>query len=613
MGDKKKQLDGRRHKPKNFWSTLGRFIKYMATRKWTFLLIIILIILSTIFQIVSPRILGQATTLITDGVSNGLQNVDGQEMFIIDYTGLAKILATVVTFYIISAIFNFLQGVLLSRTSQHVIEDLRNDMRAKLNRLPISFLDATPNGEIMSRAINDVENVGMTLQQTLQQVLMSATQFILTLVMMTLISPKMTLIAAGTIILSTIIMLSVTPVSQKLFAAQQRVQGNLNAYIEENYSGQVENNAFNQNTHKIDQFKAKSDEYYEISWKAQFISGILMPLMNLAKNFGYVAVAIVGGFSVANGTMPIGDVQAMLQYAGILSEPLKQTANMINQLQRMVASIERIFEFLDVAEMEEEASNIPAIDTEYKMIFENVQFGYDEGAENLLMHDFNLKVKPGQMVAIVGPTGAGKSTIINLIERFYNVSGGSIKFDGVDTRDISREDLRAKMGMVLQDTWLFNGTIAENIAYGSHKDHITRQDVVRAAQAAHVDDFVRKLPNGYDTVINQDGSNMSQGQRQLLTIARAFMSDPEILILDEATSSIDTRTEKLIQKAMSQLLEGRTSFVVAHRLSTIQDADNIIVLNHGDVIETGNHFELLAQKGFYYNLYNAQFVNGEFE
>lgn len=613
MGDKKKQLDGRRHKPKNFWSTLGRFIKYMATRKWTFLLIIILIILSTIFQIVSPRILGQATTLITDGVSNGLQNVDGQEMFIIDYTGLAKILATVVTFYIISAIFNFLQGVLLSRTSQHVIEDLRNDMRAKLNRLPISFLDATPNGEIMSRAINDVENVGMTLQQTLQQVLMSATQFILTLVMMTLISPKMTLIAAGTIILSTIIMLSVTPVSQKLFAAQQRVQGNLNAYIEENYSGQVENNAFNQNTHKIDQFKAKSDEYYEISWKAQFISGILMPLMNLAKNFGYVAVAIVGGFSVANGTMPIGDVQAMLQYAGILSEPLKQTANMINQLQRMVASIERIFEFLDVAEMEEEASNIPAIDTEYKMIFENVQFGYDEGAENLLMHDFNLKVKPGQMVAIVGPTGAGKSTIINLIERFYNVSGGSIKFEGVDTRDISQEDLRAKMGMVLQDTWLFNGTIAENIAYGSHKDHITRQDVVRAAQAAHVDDFVRKLPNGYDTVINQDGSNMSQGQRQLLTIARAFMSDPEILILDEATSSIDTRTEKLIQKAMSQLLEGRTSFVVAHRLSTIQDADNIIVLNHGDVIETGNHFELLAQKGFYYNLYNAQFVNGEFE
>ena len=613
MGDKKKQLDGRRHKPKNFWSTLGRFIKYMATRKWTFLLIIILIVLSTIFQIVSPRILGQATTLITDGVSNGLQNVDGQEMFIIDYTGLAKILATVVTFYIISAIFNFLQGVLLSRTSQHVIEDLRNDMRAKLNRLPISFLDATPNGEIMSRAINDVENVGMTLQQTLQQVLMSATQFILTLVMMTLISPKMTLIAAGTIILSTIIMLSVTPVSQKLFAAQQRVQGNLNAYIEENYSGQVENNAFNQNTHKIDQFKAKSDEYYEISWKAQFISGILMPLMNLAKNFGYVAVAIVGGFSVANGTMPIGDVQAMLQYAGILSEPLKQTANMINQLQRMVASIERIFEFLDVAEMEEEASNIPAIDTEYKMIFENVQFGYDEGAENLLMHDFNLKVKPGQMVAIVGPTGAGKSTIINLIERFYNVSGGSIKFEGVDTRDISQEDLRAKMGMVLQDTWLFNGTIAENIAYGSHKDHITRQDVVRAAQAAHVDDFVRKLPNGYDTVINQDGSNMSQGQRQLLTIARAFMSDPEILILDEATSSIDTRTEKLIQKAMSQLLEGRTSFVVAHRLSTIQDADNIIVLNHGDVIETGNHFELLAQKGFYYNLYNAQFVNGEFE
>lgn len=613
MANKKQELEGRRHKPKNFWPTIGRFIKYMATRKWTFLLIILLIVTATVFQIVSPRILGQATTLITDGVNNGLQNVNGQEMFIINYDGLIKILINVVVFYLISALFNFLQGALLSRTAQRVIEDLRNDMREKLNRLPISFLDSTPNGEIMSRAINDIENVGMTLQQTLQQVFMSSTQFILTLVMMTLISPMMTLIAAGTILLSTIIMLSVTPISQRLFAAQQRVQGNMNAYIEENYSGQVENNAFNQNGKKIEEFEEKSEEYYQVSWKAQFISGILMPLMNLAKNFGYVAVAIVGGFSVANGTMPIGDVQAMLQYAGILSEPLKQTANMINQLQRMVASIERIFEFLDVEEMQEVDSNQPAIDTEYKMIFDHVQFGYDPGEENLIMTDFNLNVKPGQMVAIVGPTGAGKSTIINLIERFYNISGGSIKYDGVDTRDIPQDELRAKMGMVLQDTWLFNGTIADNIAYGSNDPNVSREDVITAAKAAHVDDFVRKLPEGYDTVINQDGSNISQGQRQLLTIARAFMSNPEILILDEATSSIDTRTEQLIQKAMSQLLAGRTSFVVAHRLSTIQDADNIIVLNHGDVMETGNHEELLEQEGFYYNLYNSQFVNGEFE
>ena len=494
-----------------------------------------------------------------------------------------------------------------------VIEDLRNDMRAKLNRLPISFLDSTPNGEIMSRAINDVEAIAMSLQQTLQQVLMSSTQFVLTIVMMTLISSKMTLIAAGTILLSTIVMLSVTPVSQRLFAAQQRVQGNMNAYIEENYSGQIENNAFNQNEGKIAQFEEKSAEYYAVSWKAQFISGILMPLMNLAKNFGYVAVAIVGGFSVANGSMVIGDVQAMLQYAGILSEPLKQTANMINQLQRMVASIERIFEFLDVEEMEEVTSGHPAIETDYKMIFDHVQFGYQPGEENLLMTDFNLTVEPGQMVAIVGPTGAGKSTIINLIERFYNISGGSIKYDGVDTRDIDQEELRSRMGMVLQDTWLFNGSIADNIAYGSNNPNVTRDEVIRAAKAAHVDDFVRTLPDGYDTIINQDGSNISQGQRQLVTIARAFMSDPEILILDEATSSIDTRTEKLIQKAMNQLLEGRTSFVVAHRLSTIQDADNIIVLNHGDVIETGNHEELLAQEGFYYNLYNSQFVKGEFE
>lgn len=613
MANKRKKLEGRHYKPKNFWSTLGRFIKYMANRKWTFLLIIVLIILATTFQIVSPRILGQATTLITDGVSNGLQNVDGQQMYVIDYAGLVKILTKVVTFYLISALFNFLQGALLSRTAQRVIEDLRNDMRAKLNRLPISFLDSTPNGEIMSRAINDVEAIAMSLQQTLQQVLMSSTQFVLTIVMMTLISSKMTLIAAGTILLSTIVMLSVTPVSQRLFAAQQRVQGNMNAYIEENYSGQIENNAFNQNEGKIAQFEEKSAEYYAVSWKAQFISGILMPLMNLAKNFGYVAVAIVGGFSVANGTMVIGDVQAMLQYAGILSEPLKQTANMINQLQRMVASIERIFEFLDVEEMEEVTSGHPAIETDYKMIFDHVQFGYQPGEENLLMTDFNLTVEPGQMVAIVGPTGAGKSTIINLIERFYNISGGSIKYDGVDTRDIDQEELRSRMGMVLQDTWLFNGSIADNIAYGSNNPNVTRDEVIRAAKAAHVDDFVRTLPDGYDTIINQDGSNISQGQRQLVTIARAFMSDPEILILDEATSSIDTRTEKLIQKAMNQLLEGRTSFVVAHRLSTIQDADNIIVLNHGDVIETGNHEELLAQEGFYYNLYNSQFVKGEFE
>ena len=413
MANKRKKLEGRRYKPKNFWSTLGRFIKYMASRKWTFLLIIVLIILATTFQIVSPRILGQATTLITDGVSNGLQNVDGQQMYVIDYAGLVKILTKVVTFYLISALFNFLQGALLSRTAQRVIEDLRNDMRAKLNRLPISFLDSTPNGEIMSRAINDVEAIAMSLQQTLQQVLMSSTQFVLTIVMMTLISSKMTLIAAGTILLSTIVMLSVTPVSQRLFAAQQRVQGNMNAYIEENYSGQIENNAFNQNEGKIAQFEEKSAEYYAVSWKAQFISGILMPLMNLAKNFGYVAVAIVGGFSVANGTMVIGDVQAMLQYAGILSEPLKQTANMINQLQRMVASIERIFEFLDVEEMEEATSGQPAIETDYKMIFDHVQFGYQPGEENLLMTNFNLTVEPGQMVAIVGPTGAGKSTIIN--------------------------------------------------------------------------------------------------------------------------------------------------------------------------------------------------------
>lgn len=417
------------------------------------------------------------------------------------------------------------------------------------------------------------------------------------------ISWKLTLIAFVTIPLSLIVVGIVAPKSQRFFAAQQKSLGLLNNQVEENYAGQQVLKSFRKEADTIEKFEDQNDKYYQAAWKAQFISGIIMPLMIFMNNIGYVFVAVIGGIQVANGTVTLGNVQAFLQYTNQFSQPISQLANLMNTIQSTIASAERVFEVIDEEEMKNTKANREVKETDDVISLEHVQFGYED--QDLLMTDYNLTVKPGQQVAIVGPTGAGKTTIINLLERFYDVKGGAIRLKGVDTRDIDREDLRSHFAMVLQDTWLFTGTIYDNIKYGREK--ATHDDIIEAAKAAHVDEFVRKLPNGYDTVLNEAASNISQGQRQLVTIARAFVADPEILILDEATSSVDTRTEVQIQHAMSELLKNRTSFVVAHRLSTIQNADNIIVMNNGSVVETGTHNELLAKNGFYADLYNSQF------
>ena len=422
--------------------------------------------------------------------------------------------------------------------------------------------------------------------------------------MMLSISWQLTLVALLMIPLSLIVVMIIAPKSQVFFADQQKSLGLLNNQVEETYGGHTIVKTFNHTAKDQEVFEEENDKLYAAGWKAQFISAIIMPLMNFVKNLGYVFVAVLGGVKVANGNMTLGDVQAFLQYTTQFSQPITQLASLMNTIQSTVASAERVFEVLDEEEMSDKKSGLPVEEnTPYKVRFENVQFGYTK--DQLLMTDFNLDVKPGEMVAIVGPTGAGKTTLINLLERFYDVSGGSIRYDGVDTRDLSRDNLRAQFSMVLQDTWLFTGSIYDNIKYGN--DDATDEQVIEAAKAAHVDDFVRKLPEGYQTVLNEDASNISQGQRQLITIARAFLANPDVLILDEATSSVDTRTEILIQKAMNRLLENRTSFVVAHRLSTIRDADNIIVMNHGSIVETGNHDQLMEKDGFYADLYNSQF------
>ncbi len=559
-----------------------------------------------IFQIQTPKILGEATTEIFKGVKIGAQQMQaGQQVteFPIDFEKVGQIILIAIGMYVISAVFNFLQQFIMTRVSQRTVYELRRDLDEKMNRLPISYYDTHSNGDIMSRAINDMDNIASTLQQNLTQFITSVVTFIGVLWMMLTISWQLTLVALATVPLSLIVVMIVAPKSQKFFAAQQKSLGLLNDQVEETYGGHTVVKTFNHEAADQVVFEEENDRLYSAGWKAQFISAIIMPLMNFIKNLGYVFVAVLGGIKVANGNMTLGDVQAFLQYTNQFSQPITQIASLLNTIQSTVASAERVFEVLDEEEMNDEPSGLPVEDSEYKVRFDHVQFGY--APDKLLMTDFNLDVKAGEMVAIVGPTGAGKTTLINLLERFYDVSGGSIRYDGKDTRDLTRDELRSNISMVLQDTWLFTGSIYDNIHYGNEK--ATKEQVIAAAKAAHVDDFVRKLPEGYDTVLNEEASNISQGQRQLITIARAFLADPDVLILDEATSSVDTRTEILIQKAMGRLLENRTSFVVAHRLSTIRDADNIIVMNHGSIVETGNHEELMAQNGFYADLYNSQF------
>lgn len=594
-------------KPKNFGATVKRLFAYMSSRLIAVGIVFVLAITAVIFQIQTPKILGKATTEIFSGVMAGMKQIQAGEQltrFPIDFEKIAQIILVVIVLYLLSAVFNFGQQFIMTRVSQRTVYELRKDLDEKMSRLPISYFDTHSNGDIMSRAINDMDNIASTLQQNVTQFLTSTVTFIGVLWMMLTISWQLTLIALVTVPLSLIVVMVVAPRSQKYFAAQQKSLGILNNQVEETYGGHTVVKTFNHEAEDQAVFEVENEKLYQAGWKAQFISAMIMPLMNFIKNLGYVFVAVLGGIKVANGTMTLGNVQAFLQYTNQFSQPITQLASLMNTIQSTVASAERIFEILDEAEMNDEPSGLPVKEqTPYKVSFENVQFGYDD--KQLLMNDFSLDVEPGEMVAIVGPTGAGKTTLINLLERFYDISGGSIRYNGKDTRDYSREELRSHFSMVLQDTWLFTGTIYDNILYGN--EHATREQVIAAATAAHVDEFVRKLPNGYDTVLNEDASNISQGQRQLITIARAFLANPDVLILDEATSSVDTRTEHLIQRAMERLLEKRTSFVVAHRLSTIREASNIIVMNHGSIVETGNHDVLMAKEGFYADLYNSQF------
>ncbi|WP_125708117.1 ABC transporter ATP-binding protein [Lacticaseibacillus porcinae] len=594
-------------KPKNFWGTVTRLFGYMKSRIWGIFIVLIFAIASTVFQIQTPKILGNATTEIFKGYMKGVaEQKAGIKLteFPINFTKIEHIVITVILMYLASALFSFLQQYIMTRVAQRTVYDLRKELKDKMKRVPINYYDTHSNGDIMSRAINDMDNIASTLQQSLTQMVTSLFTFVGTLWMMLSISWKLTLIALITIPLSLVVVGIIAPKSQRFFAAQQKALGLLNNQVEENFAGQVVLKSFNREEIAMQAFDEENEKFFSAAWKAQFVSGVIMPLMNFLNNVGYVFVAIVGGIGVTNGTVTLGNVQAFLQYTQQFSQPISQLANLANTIQNTVASAERVFEVLDEKDMEDNPSGLPAVENDpNKLVMDHVKFGYD-GSE-LLMTDYNLEVKPGQMIAIVGPTGAGKTTVINMLERFYDVKGGSIRLDGVDTRDMSREDLRSHFAMVLQDTWLFTGTIWDNLKYGN--EDATDEQILAASKAAHVDNFVRQLPNGYNTVLDESASNISQGQRQLLTIARAFVADPDILILDEATSSVDTRTEVHIQHAMSRLLKGRTSFVVAHRLSTIRDADNIIVMNHGSIIETGNHDNLMAANGFYADLYNSQF------
>lgn len=594
-------------KAKNFWPTTKRLFRYMSKRLVAISVVFILAIAAVIFQIRTPRVLGEATTEIFKGVMQGVEQIKmGEKLtaFPIDFDKIGQIMIIVIGMYVLAAIFNFGQQFIMTRVSQRTVYELRQELDQKMKRLPISYFDTHSNGDIMSRAINDMDNIASTLQQNLTQFVTSTVTFIGVLWMMLAISWQLTLVALITVPLSLAVVMLIAPKSQKYFANQQKSLGLLNNQVEETYAGHTVVKTFNHEEADQAVFEIENEKLYQAGWKAQFISAMIMPLMNFIKNLGYVFIAVLGGIRVANGQIPLGDVQAFLQYTNQFSQPITQMASLINTIQSTVASAERVFEILDEEEMQDIPSGVPAIaDSPYKVSFENVQFGYSE--DNLLMTDFSLDVKPGEMIAVVGPTGAGKTTLINLLERFYDISGGSIRYDGKDTRDMKREELRENFSMVLQDTWLFTGSIYDNILYGN--EHATKEQVFAAAKAAHVDEFVRKLPEGYDTVLNEDASNISQGQRQLITIARAFLADPDVLILDEATSSVDTRTEYLIQRAMERLLEKRTSFVVAHRLSTIRDANNIIVMNQGSIVETGNHETLMAKNGFYADLYNSQF------
>ena len=522
----------------------------------------------------------------------------------IDFSGIANILLWLVGLYALSSIFNYIQGFVTTGVSQKVAYNLRRDIAAKMNRMPLKYFDRTSHGDVLSRITNDVDTVAQSLNQSISQLVTAITTILGVLIMMLSISITMTIVAVLVLPVSMLVVRVVVKHSQKNFVGQQNALGDLNGHVEEMYGGHLVMKVFNGEKDSLDEFHELNDTLYQNAWKAQFLSGLMMPVLNFVSNLGYVGVCVLGGYLATKQIVEIGDIQAFIQYVRNFNQPITQTANMANLLQSTIAAAERVFVFLDEEEEPRESEHPVKLDhVEGKVEFDHVVFGYNE--DKVIIKDFNATVQPEQKVAIVGPTGAGKTTMVNLLMRFYDVNSGAIRVDGVNIQDMSREDLRSLFGMVLQDTWLFGGSIRDNIAYG--KLDATDEQIEQAAKAAHVDHFVRTLPEGYDTELNEEASNISQGQRQLLTIARALLADPPILILDEATSSVDTRTEVLIQKAMETLMKGRTSFIIAHRLSTIKDADMILVMKEGNIVEQGTHAELLAKGGFYAELYNSQF------
>ena len=593
-------------KAKDFKGTLRRLAGYFLPQKNRLLIVLGAAIIGTVFNIVGPKILGLATTKLFDGLIAKYQAFfRHQPAPGVDFGYIGTVLLILLGLYVISAIFMYIQQYVMAGVAQRTVYSLRKEVDEKLSRLPLKFFDSRTHGEILSRIVNDMDNISTTLQQSVTQVITSAVTLIGVIVLMLTISPVLSLVVLLTLPLSLVITMGIAKRSQNYFRRQQRALGELNGHVEEMYTGHKIVKAFGHEGRSVAEFTELNEKLYNAGWRAQFASGVIMPLMRFVGNLGYVFVAVVGGIMVTQGKIAIGDVQAFIQYAQQFTQPITQLANFANVIQSTMASAERIFELLDEPEEIPEAVNAPVIENPLGAVqFQHVQFGYNE--DNILMEDMNIDVQPGQMIAVVGPTGAGKTTLVNLLMRFYEVNGGQIMVDGVNITDIKRGALRRTFGMVLQDTWLFNGTIRANIAYG--REDATEEEIIRAAKTANADHFIRTLPDGYNTVLNEEATNISQGQKQLLTIARAFLANPEILILDEATSSVDTRTEIQIQKAMTQLMKGRTSFVIAHRLSTIRDADLILVMNHGTIIEQGTHRELLAKNGFYADLYNSQFT-----
>lgn len=586
-------------KAKDFKGSIGKLIAYIGRYKFPILVVMVFAIIGTVFNVVGPKILGKATTELSRGLMAKIAGTGG-----IDLTKIGRILIFVLGLYVISAVFTFVQHYIMSTISQKICYRMRKEISEKINRMPMKYFESRTYGEVLSRITNDVDTLGMSLSQSINQIITSVTTMLGVLIMMISISPLLTLIALFILPVSVFLITFVMKKSQGYFRSQQEYLGQINGQVEENFTGHLVIKAYNKEEEVIGDFNKTNDKLYDSAWKSQFISGMMQPIMMFVGNLGYAAVALIGGILAIKGTIEIGDIQAFIQYVKNFTQPIQQIAQVANQVQSMAAAAERVFEFLNEEEEDQTVEHPANIeDVVGNVSFEHVNFGYKE--DQTIIHDFSAEIKQGQKIAIVGPTGAGKTTMVKLLMRFYDVNSGAIKIDGHDIKDFNRRELRDAFGMVLQDTWLFKGTIMENIRYG--RLDATDEEVIAAAKAAYAHRFIETLPGGYDMELNEDASNVSQGQKQLLTIARAILADNKILILDEATSSVDTRTEARIQKAMDNLMKGRTSFIIAHRLSTIRDADLILVMKDGDIIEQGTHEELLEKDGFYAKLYNSQF------